>query len=47
LTRTEGHHDAGRRAKVIRNAIILALAAVAVYVAFFLVMAERSSQGLT
>jgi hypothetical protein len=47
LNRTEGRDDAGRRAKVIRNAIILALAAVAVYVAFFLVMAERSSQGLT
>ena len=47
MSPTEGHNDAGRRARVIRNAIILALAAVAVYVAFIMVMAERSSQGLT
>lgn len=42
-----GRGDAGRRARVIRNAVILALAAAAVYVAFFFVMAERSSRGLT
>ncbi|MEJ2515772.1 MAG: hypothetical protein P8080_00755 [Gammaproteobacteria bacterium] len=38
----DGKQDPARRARVIRTAIILALAAAAVYVAFFLVMAERS-----
>jgi hypothetical protein len=47
LNAAEGNNGAGRRARVVRNAILLALAAAAVYVAFFLVMAERSSRGLT
>jgi hypothetical protein len=34
--------DRARRAKVIRNAVILALAALAVYGTFIMLMAERS-----
>ena len=47
MTPRDGRPGTGGRGRVIRNAILLALAALSVYVAFILVMAERSSQGLT
>lgn len=40
------HDHGGRRAKVIRNAVILALAALAIYATFIMLVAERGPGAL-
>jgi hypothetical protein len=40
------HQDRARRARVIRNAVILALAALAIYATFIMLAAERGPGAL-
>jgi len=46
MTKTSSNDDSARPARVIRSAILLGLAALAVYGAFILVQYQRSQGGM-
>ncbi|MDH4030299.1 MAG: hypothetical protein OEU49_05585 [Chromatiales bacterium] len=46
MTKTSGNDDSARRARTIRSAILLGLAALAVYGAFIFVQYQRSRGGM-